>query len=96
MFRIIAVMCFIALSGCSVGMTNKGSPIKLNGCDHVWPPIVDFGASVGMTVGTAILADQNVVPAGDEAAYITGGLFIAGAFAMSALMGAGEKYSCPE
>lgn len=83
------------MSGCSVWMVNKTSPIRLKGC-HLWAPVVDSALATGFGV-VAVVADQNsYVTEKDRATYMMGSVIIASAFATAALMGYGDYHKCKE
>jgi len=86
MFKWLITICFIFTSGCSIGMTNQMSPLKLKG-HPVWPVIVDSGLVIGLSTATAIMADQHFESRNDRALYVTSATFLTFAFIISLLAG---------
>lgn len=95
MFRMLAVVCCLTLSGCSVAMTNKESMFKLNDC-HAWPVVVDSVIAAGFA-SAAIAASQMDMrnePPNNQEAIVALNILAMSAFGMSAFMGFGEYHEC--
>lgn len=92
----IILACTIFTQGCSVWMTNPGSPVKLDGC-HVWAPIIDTVLMSGF-VFTAVMADQyrdwDIQPEENRQVVMVLNFMGAGVFSMVALMGYGSYQEC--
>lgn len=94
MRKILAIVMAFVSSGCSVWMTNKTSPLKLDGC-HWWPAVVDGALASGAATTGVMLHQEQIFeePVQNDLA-LTVGLLIGSGFLMSVVMGLTEYSDC--